>query len=193
MENGGEKIFPTDYLNKDLYEEKRGRKAFVFWIVGNSGSGKSTLCKAVEKMLYQENILIKCLDGDNLRNTINSDLDLSSKSRIENIRRGAEISKMFLENGTSVLSCFISPSNDSRNLAKQIIGKRFRLIYIKATHEEVKKRDVKGLYKNDSDAMNKSLSMFEAPTNADLIINTTNKTVEYSANILFNFILNQPI
>ena len=128
-----------------------------------------------------------------MRDTINSDLDLSVESRIENIRRSAEISKMFLQNGTTTINCFISPTEESRNQAKEIIGDRFRLIYIKASHEEVKKRDVKGLYKNDANNMNKSLNMFVAPSNPDLIIDTTGRTIDYSANILFNFIINQPI
>ena len=186
-------FFPTDYLSADYYEQKRNRKAYAFWLVGNSGSGKRTLTKTVEKMLMEHEYWVKCLDGENMRNTINSDLDLSVESRIENIRRSAEISKMFLNNGTSTINCFISPVESSREQAQKIIGERFSLIYIKASHDEVKKRDVKGLYKNDANNMNKSLNMFVAPNDPDLIIDTTGKTIKYSANILFNFILNQPI
>ena len=186
-------IFPTDYLSADYFEDKGGRKSYAFWLVGNSGSGKSTLAKTVEKMLMEREYWVKCLDGDNMRDTINSDLDLSTESRVENIRRSAEISKMFLMNGTTTLNCFISPTEESRNQAKKIIGERFRLIYIKASHEEVKKRDVKGLYKNNAENMNESLDLFEEPSDPDLIIDTTGKTIGYSANILFNFILNQPI
>jgi adenylylsulfate kinase len=111
-------------------------------------------------MLAEHSMLVKCLDGDNMRNTINSDLDLSVESRIENIRRSAEISKMFLNNGTSTINCFISPTEESRNQAQKIIGERFRLIYIKASHDEVKKRDVKGLYENDAESMNKKKRFF---------------------------------
>ena len=193
MGNDSDQFFPTDYLSADYFENASGRKAYAFWLVGNSGSGKSTLAKVVEKMLLDEQYWVKCLDGDNMRSTINSDLDLSVKSRIENIRRSAEISKMFLENGTSTINCFISPTEKSRIQAQKIIGERFRLIYIKASHDEVKKRDVKGLYKNNSENMNKSLNMFEQPSNPDLIIDTTNYDVKYCANILFNFIINQPI
>jgi len=193
MGNNNGEFFPTEYLSAACYETKKGRRAYAFWLVGNSGSGKSTLAKTVEKMLLEHEYWVKCLDGDNMRDTINSDLDLSVESRIENIRRSAEISKMFLQNGTTTINCFISPTEESRNQAKEIIGDRFRLIYIKASHEEVKKRDVKGLYKNDANNMNKSLNMFVAPSNPDLIIDTTGKTIKYSANILFNFIINQPI
>ena len=193
MGDSGSKFFPTEYLSADYFEKVGGRKSFAFWLVGNSGSGKSTLAKTVEKMLMDHEYCVKCLDGDNMRNTINSDLDLSVESRVENIRRSAEISKMFLDNGTSTINCFISPTEESRNQAKEIIGNRFRLIYIKASKDEVKKRDVKGLYKNDAENMNKSLNMFVAPSNPDLIIDTTQKSIEYSANILFNFIINQPI
>lgn len=193
MENDEKQFFPTDYLPSDYYDKIRGRKAYAFWLVGNSGSGKSTLAKTVEKMLAEYKFYIKCLDGDNMRNTINSDLDLSIKSRIENVRRSAEISKMFLDNGISTINCFISPSDASRRQAKKIIGERFRLVYIKASAEEVRKRDVKGLYKNNKNNMNKSLKLFEEPCDPDLIIDTTNRSVKYSANILFNFILNQPI
>ena len=190
--NGG-KFFPTKYMSADCFEQERGRRAYAFWLVGNSGSGKSTLAKTVEKMLAEYKVLVKCLDGDNIRDTINSDLDLSLESRVENIRRSAEISKMFLENGTSTINCFISPTEQSRKQAQKIIGERFRLVYIKASHDEVKKRDVKGLYKNNTENMDKSLNMFEQPVNPDLIIDTTGRTIEYSANILFNFIINQPI
>jgi adenylyl-sulfate kinase len=193
MGNTGGEFFPTEYLSADYFEKVRGRKAYAFWLVGNSGSGKSTLTKTVEKMLMKHEYWVKCLDGDNMRNTINSDLDLSVESRVENIRRSAEISKMFLQNGTTTINCFISPTEESRNQAQKIIGDRFRLIYIKASHDEVKKRDVKGLYKDNADNMNKSLNLFEEPNDPDLIIDTTEKTIKYSANILFNFILNQPI
>lgn len=193
MGDDGNKFFPTEYLSADHFEKSRGRKAWAFWLVGNSGSGKSTLAKTVEKMLMEHEYWVKCLDGDNMRDTINSDLDLSAESRTENIRRSAEISKMFLDNGTSTINCFISPMESSRKQAKEIIGERFRLIYIKASHEEVKKRDVKGLYKDNVESMNKSLNMFEQPNDPDLIIDTTGRTIDYSANILFNFILNQPI
>ena len=193
MGNFDDGIFPTDYLSANYFEEKRGRKAWVFWLVGNSGSGKSTLAKTVETMLIEDDYLVKCLDGDNMRSTINSDLDLSTESRNENIRRSAEISKMFLLNGTSTLNCFISPTEETRNQARDIIGERFRLIYVKASHEEVKKRDVKGLYKNNAKNMNKSLNLFEEPADPELIIDTTGRDIGYSANILFNFILNQPI
>ena len=143
MGDSGNKFFPTEYLSADYFEKVGGRKAYAFWLVGNSGSGKSTLAKTVEKMLAEHSMLVKCLDGDNMRNTINSDLDLSIESRTENVRRSSEISKMFLENGTSTINCFISPTEESRNQAQKIIGERFRLIYIKASHDEVKKRDVK--------------------------------------------------
>tara|TARA_A200000159_G_scaffold163969_1_gene191952 strand:- start:405 stop:983 length:579 start_codon:yes stop_codon:yes gene_type:complete len=191
--NQTNKFISADYLNQSVFETKYNRKAYAFWLVGNSGSGKSTLAKEVEKKLFDANIKVKCLDGDNMRNTINSDLDLSIESRNENIRRSAEISKMFLETGISTLNCFISPLEIYREQAKKIIGNRFRLIYIKASNDEVKKRDVKGFYKNDADAMNKSLNMFVKPINPDLIIDTTNKSIKYSANILYNFVLNQPI
>jgi len=193
MGTGDDTIFPTDYLSADYFEDKGGRKSYAFWLVGNSGSGKSTLAKTVEKMLMEREYWVKCLDGDNMRDTINSDLDLSTESRVENIRRSAEISKMFLANGTTTLNCFISPTEESREQARKIIGERFRLIHVRASHDEVKKRDVKGLYKNNAENMNESLNLFEEPTDPDLIIDTTGRTIDYSANILFNFILNQPI
>jgi adenylylsulfate kinase-like enzyme len=193
MTNNTDKITSTEYLNQYFFDTKRSRKSYAFWLVGNSGSGKSTLAKTVEKMLAEQSLLVKCLDGDNMRETINSDLDLSIDSRTENVRRSAEISKMFLENGTSTINCFISPTEESRNQAQKIIGERFRLIYIKASHEEVKNRDVKGLYKDNAENMNNSLKLFEEPGDPDLILDTTGKTIKYSANILFNFIINQPI
>mgnify|MGYP001177581807 CR=1 FL=1 len=192
MGTDGKTIFPTEYLSAEYFERIRDCKSYAFWLVGNSGSGKSTLTKTVEKMLMERGYWVKCLDGDNMRETINSDLDLSTESRKENIRRSAEISKMFLQNGTTTINCFISPTEESRNQAQKIIGDRFRLIYIKASHDEVKQRDVKGLYKDNADSMNESLNLFEEPSDPDLIIDTTEKPIKYSANILSNFILNQP-
>jgi adenylyl-sulfate kinase len=186
-------IFPTEYLSREHFEKKRGLKAWCFWLVGNSGSGKSTIARATEKKLTEYNYWVKALDGDNMRDTLNSDLDFSVESRNENVRRSAEIAKMFLDHGTSTVCCFISPSAESRKIAREIIGDRFRLVYIKASHEEVIKRDVKGLYKDNSDNMKESLKLFEEPSGPDLIIDTTNKKVEYSVNILFNFVINQPM
>jgi adenylylsulfate kinase len=186
-------IFPTEYLSRDYFEKKHGRKAWCFWLVGNSGSGKSTIAKSVEKQLVDNGLRIKTLDGDNMRDGLNSDLDFSSESRNENVRRSAEIAKMFLDNGISTICCFISPSAKSRKIAKEIIGDRFRLVYVKASPEEVIKRDVKGLYKGNSDNMGESLKLFEEPTDPDLIVDTTKKSVDYSANIVFNFIINQPL
>ena len=162
-------------------------------MVGNSGSGKSTIARVVEKKLTEYDYWVKALDGDNMRDTLNSDLDFSVESRNENVRRSAEIAKMFLDHGTSTICCFISPSAKSRKIAKEIIGDRFRLVYVKASHEEVIKRDVKGLYKDNSDNMKESLKLFEEPSDPDLIIDTTNKKVEYSTNIMFNYVINQPL
>ena len=193
MGGNDEIIFPTEYLPRDYFEKKHGRKAWCFWLVGNSGSGKSTIAKSVEKQLVDNGLRIKTLDGDNMRDGLNSDLDFSLESRNENVRRSAEIAKMFLDNGISTICCFISPSATSRKIAREIIGDRFRLVYVKASPEEVIKRDVKGLYKENRENMEHSLTLFEEPNDPDLIIDTTNKKVEYSANIMFNYVINQPL
>ena len=123
------------------------QKAKVFWMTGLSGSGKSTLAIGLQQQLHQEGKLVYVLDGDNIRSGLNRNLGFSDDDRIENIRRIAEVAKLFADAGVIVICSFVSPTKDIRELASDIIGRSdFLEIYISASLEECEKRDVKGLY-----------------------------------------------
>lgn len=191
-------IYPLfdQLVQKKEKEKLLNQVSHVFWFTGLSGSGKTTLAKAVEKKLFNQNFLVQVLDGDNIRAGINNNLGFSSKDRLENIRRIAEISKLFLNSGIITINCFISPSIESRELAKKIIGKEyFHEIYINASYNECEKRDVKGLYKKAKDGKIKNFTgldlAYEKPTNPHLIVNTEILDIETSTEIILEYILSK--
>lgn len=129
-------------------EQLLQQKAKVLWFTGLSGSGKSTLALGLEKMLHQNALTTKLLDGDNIRSGINQNLGFSPEDRQENIRRIAEVAKLFLDGGIITLCSFVSPTIKIREQARQIIGpENFLEIYVNAPLEVCEQRDVKGLYK----------------------------------------------
>ncbi len=163
---------------------KNGHEPLVIWFTGLSGSGKSTLANVLQNHLFKENKQVYVLDGDNIRSGLNSDLDFSENGRIENIRRISEVAKLLSQAGFIVITAFISPFKSDREKAKQIIGPCFREVYIKASIETCESRDVKGLYKKARNGEIKNFtgldSPFEEPTSPDLIINTSNTSIEES-------------
>jgi adenylylsulfate kinase len=143
-------IFPVfdRTLQQDDKERLLNQRAQVFWFTGLSGSGKSTLAIEVEKRLYNKGYLTHLLDGDNIRSGLNGDLGFSEKDRTENIRRIAEVAKLFTDAGIIVLTSFVSPTLAIREQAKQIItSEKYHEIFVNASLEVCEKRDVKGLYK----------------------------------------------
>ena len=193
-----ENIFSIKHklLQKSDKENLLGHKGIVLWMCGLSGSGKSTLASALESELYAKNIHSKLLDGDNLRTGINSNLGFSESDRTENIRRAAEISKLFVENGEVVICSLISPTNAIRKMAKEIIGEEsYREIYINASFDECAKRDVKGLYKKALAGEIKNFtgldSPFEAPETPFLELNTGSKSLEECKDLLLKTVLEE--
>lgn len=171
-----------------------GHKGLVIWMLGLSGSGKSTIAKAVEKALHEKGVHSKLLDGDNLRTGINNNLGFKAEDRIENIRRAAEVSKLFLENSEVVICSLISPTKAIRAMAKEIIGvENFREVYINAPFELCAQRDVKGLYKKALAGEIKNFTgldaPFEAPDAPFLELKTGEQSVEECTQILANKIL----
>ena len=140
-------IFDT-ILRKEDKEKLLGQRGIAVWMSGLSGSGKSTLARAFEAEMHKQGILVKLLDGDNLRTGINKNLGFSEEDRTENIRRAAEVTKLFTESGVVTVCSLISPTAEIRAAAKEIIGaENFYEVYINASFEECARRDVKGLYK----------------------------------------------
>ncbi|MBD5779349.1 adenylyl-sulfate kinase [Pelagicoccus sp. NFK12] len=180
-------------LNQADREASLGQKGKVVWLCGLSGSGKSTLAIALEKSLHQSGKHVYVLDGDNIRTGLNAGLGFSDEDRRENIRRIAEVSKLFADAGMITLNSFITPSEELRSLAREIIGKDNLIeVYVKASFETCKQRDVKGLYAK----MEKGLvpnftgkdSGFEEPKVTDLVIDTEAQSVEESLQALVDFV-----
>lgn len=159
------------------------QKSIVVWMVGLSGSGKSTLARALENELHQAGFLTQLLDGDNLRTGINNNLGFSEPDRLENIRRAAEVSTLFMNAGLVTICSFISPTEEIRTLAKEIIGvDDFFEVYINAPFDVCEQRDVKGLYKKARNGELKNFTgldaPFEAPKNPSVEVRTDLKSLE---------------
>ena len=140
------------------------QKAKVIWFTGLSGSGKTTLASTLEKKLFDLNYFCQILDGDNVRSGINKNLQFTDEDRIENIRRIAEVSKLFMNCGIILLCAFISPTNNIRQMAKEIIGEDdFLEIFVDTPLEICEQRDPKGLYKKARSGEIKNFTGISAP------------------------------
>lgn len=174
-------------LDKENLLQQRG---IVVWMTGLSGSGKTTLAYALEKELFQRGVLTKVLDGDVLRIGLNKELGFSAEGRYENIRRTAELAKNLASCGIVVIASLITPTNELRELAKEIIGNNFILCYISTPIEECEKRDVKGHYAKAREGVLKNFTgisnVFEIPNNVDITIDTQNITVEAGVEIIIH-------
>lgn len=193
-----ENIYPIykQMLGREEKERLLGQHGVMVWFTGLSGSGKSTVALGVERELQKRGLVSQILDGDNIRHGINSDLGFSVEDRRENIRRIAEIGKLFVGNGIITLACFVSPTEEIRRMACDIIGKDdFLEVYVSTSLEECERRDVKGLYAKARRGEVKEFtgisSVFEAPENPALSINTGELTLEESVMAVVNLILNK--
>lgn len=185
------KIVVPDKRKKEILLNQKG---VSFWLTGLSGSGKTTIAKILEEELFNNNILAKLIDGDTIRFEINTDLGYSISDRTENIRRAATISKMFNDCGIVVINCFISPTQNIRSLAKEIIGsENFYEIFINCSLETCEQRDPKGMYKKARKGEVKNFtgisSIYEKPQKADLIIDTEQLSIEESVKKVFDFVV----
>jgi adenylylsulfate kinase len=167
---------------------------FILWFTGLSASGKSTLANIVEKKLFRMNYKTYLLDGDNVRHGLNKDLRFNEQSRIENIRRIGEISKLFLDSGIIVLTAFISPFKSDRDLARSLVEKeQFIEIFIDASLETCEKRDPKGMYLK---ARNGEISNFtgisspyESPENPELHVINNEITLDDASNQIIEYLI----
>jgi adenylylsulfate kinase len=134
-------------LGREAKESQLKQRGHVFWFYGLSGSGKSTLANALERQLAERGFVTKILDGDNIRSRLNSDLGFSDADRQENIRRIAEVARLFLDAGIVVFTSFITPKRELRAAAREIVGEGdITPVYVEASFETCAERDVKGLY-----------------------------------------------
>ena len=181
-------------LSRQDKEELLKQHSVMIWFTGLSGSGKSTLAIALERELQQRGLLCRILDGDNIRSGINNNLGFSEEDRVENIRRIAEIGKLFVDTGIITIAAFISPNNDIREMAANIIGKEnFMEVFVSTPIEACEKRDVKGLYAKARRGEIRNFTgvsaPFEAPLHPALSLDTSILSVEESVNKLLELVL----
>lgn len=196
MSTQPENIYPIfdKMMSKQDKEELLKQHGVMLWFTGLSGSGKSTVAIALERELHQRGLLCRILDGDNIRSGINNNLGFSPEDRVENIRRIAEVGKLFVNTGIITIAAFISPNNQLRNMASEIIGKEnFVEVYISTPLEECERRDVKGLYAKARRGEIKEFTgisaPFEAPENPDIELDTSKLSLKESVDILLEAIL----
>ena len=180
-----DKLLPR--TDKERLLRQSGR---VFWLYGLSGSGKSTLAIGLERSLHENGLVTAVLDGDNLRSGLNKDLGFSDEDREENLRRVAEVAKLFAENGVVVIVSFITPLKEFRETARKIVGDEdFREVYVKASITTCEERDVKGLYAKAEAGEIANFtgreSAFEEPDSPWLVVDTENFSSEESLEQLF--------
>ena len=193
MNAASDHLYPVfdKMLPRSAKEELLGQSGLVIWMYGLSGSGKSTLANLLERRLHDLGRLVKVLDGDNVRTGLNRNLGFSDEDRLENIRRVAEVAKLFAECGVVTIASFITPKNELRRLAREVIGDADLLeVYVKASFETCAARYPKGLYAKAAAGEVKQFtgkdSAFEEPGQPDLIIDTESLGEEECLSILLS-------
>lgn len=183
-------------LQAETKETLLKQKGKVVWLIGLSGSGKSTIAEHLEAKLYDEGFLTQVLDGDNIRSGLNNNLGFSDADRLENIRRIAEVAKLFANCGIVTLASFITPTEAIRQMAKDIIGEdKYIEVYVSTSLEVCEGRDVKGLYDKARQGIIKNFtgidSVFETPNNSEIILSTEGQTIDETVETLYQFIINK--
>lgn len=196
MEKKATNIYPIfdRMMSRDDKEQLLRQRGMMLWFTGLSGSGKSTVAIALERELHSRGLLCRILDGDNIRSGINNNLGFSAEDRVENIRRIAEVGRLFVDTGIITIAAFISPNNQLREMAAEIIGKDdFVEVFVSTPLEECEKRDVKGLYAKARRREIKNFTgisaPFEAPEHPDITLDTSKLPVEESVKILLDYVL----
>lgn len=180
-------------IDKKARRQANGHSSCVIWFTGLSGSGKSTLANALEQRLFALGTKTYVLDGDNIRQGLNHDLGFTPAERSENIRRIAEVAKLFVDAGIIVLTAFISPYQADRELARTIIGDSdFIEIYVECSLDACQKRDPKGLYRKALAGEIKNFTgisaPYEQPENPDILVSTEKKTVQEAVEIIIKYL-----
>jgi adenylylsulfate kinase len=178
-------------ITRGARESRFGHRAVTVWCTGLSGSGKSTLAKALEARMFNDSRPVYRLDGDNLRFGINHDLGFSKEDRRENVRRAAEVAKLFNDAGVSVICSLISPMREDRERAREIVGSEsFVEVYLSAPIDECERRDPHGLYKKaragEISEFTGVSAPYEAPESPDLELDTSKLSVDECVESLLN-------
>ncbi|MFN7065936.1 MAG: adenylyl-sulfate kinase [Aquificaceae bacterium] len=180
-------------VTREMRNKLNGHKSIAIWFTGLPASGKSTIAHATEKRLYDLGVRTYTLDGDNIRHGLCSDLGFSKKDRDENLRRIAEVIKLFLDAGLVVLSAFVSPLREQREKVRRIVGKGdFLEIYCRCPVEVCELRDPKGMYRRAKLGEIREFtgisSPYEEPENPDLVLDTHLLPVEEAVEMVVSLI-----
>jgi len=186
-------VFHHYNITRQDREKQLGQRGFVLWFTGLSGSGKSTIANAVEQQLFKSGYKTYTLDGDNIRQGINKGLTFTAEDRAENLRRIAEVAKLFVDSGQICMAAFVSPRLADRKIVKDIIGEKdFIEVFVDTPLEVCEQRDVKGLYAKARKGEIKNFTgisaPYEAPKHPEVQIKTENKSIEESAKEVFDYI-----
>ncbi|MFS3940414.1 adenylyl-sulfate kinase [Bacillus subtilis] len=185
-------------ISKSDRQSLNGHKSCVLWFTGLSGSGKSVLANAVDEKLYRKGIQSHVLDGDSIRHGLNKDLGFQTGDRIENIRRIGEVAKLFVDSGQMILTAFISPFREDRDMVRALFPKgEFFEIYVKCPLHVCEQRDPKELYKKARNGKIKHFtgidSPYEAPLSPDFIIESDQTSISDGADLIINALQNRGI
>jgi bifunctional enzyme CysN/CysC len=180
-------------VSKEARAALKHQRPAVLWFTGLSGSGKSTIASLVEKKLYAAGRHTYMLDGDNVRHGLNKDLGFTDADRVENIRRVAEVARLFVDAGLVVLVSFISPFKADRQMARELLSAgEFIEVFVDTPIEIAEKRDPKGLYKKARQGLLANFtgidSPYEAPENPEILLSGGEKSAEELAEQVFNYL-----
>lgn len=166
------------HVDREAREKLLKQKGALIWFTGLSGSGKSTIAFTLEHALVERGHMAYCLDGDNVRHGLNKNLGFSADDRKENIRRIAEVGKLFVDAGIVTCTAFISPYRGDRDDAREVVGDRFIEVFVDTPLDVCEERDPKGLYKKARAGEIKGFTgiddPYEAPEKPEVVINTAN-------------------
>ncbi|OUZ10859.1 adenylyl-sulfate kinase [Bacillus pumilus] len=186
-------VWHDSSITKKEYQQKNNHKSGIIWLTGLSGSGKSTIANAAARELFEQGYQVTVLDGDNVRHGLNKDLGFSDDDRKENIRRIGEVAKLFVEQGTIVITAFISPFQEDRRIVRQLVeAGEFHEVFVKCDLNVCEERDPKGLYKK---ARNGEIPFFtgidspyEEPAAPELVLDTGDLSREESKQRLVDYV-----
>ena len=186
-------VWHSHKITKNERSKIKGHKPCIIWLTGLSGSGKSTIANALEEKLNQMKVHTYLLDGDNIRHGLNKDLGFSIEDRKENIRRVAEVARLFVDAGLIVITAFISPLREDRNYARSLVEKdEFIEVFIDTPLEICEQRDPKGFYKKARKGEIKDFtginSPYEPPLNPEIHIKTNEINVEESVENILEYL-----
>jgi adenylylsulfate kinase len=186
-------VWQHHVVTRAMREQRNDHRGVVLWFTGLSGAGKSSIACALEQRLHSASCQTYVCDGDNIRHGLNRDLGFSPQDRSENVRRIAEVAKLMLDAGLIVMTAFISPYRQDRELARQRIGgEDFVEIYCRCSVEECERRDVKGLYRRaragEINEFTGISAPYEAPETADIVLDTAASSIDECVAVVLRYL-----